>query len=274
MITEIIVGILANIISTTILALLGVIIYLIIILADRQKLFRFFGVSNKLSTVRFYLSRLEIKPGGTIGFEPIHHGYSGPSINKIEFEGALLIVSQLRSALLAVLPKRIQDWLGQRQVSLISVEPIVDVSPQHIGNLSFDNLVILGSGIYNLAAKYYLDHERCHYCFDQEPSGERVIKIKSGGMRDIIIPGRASHRELAIVQCIHDEKHGNTVFLCSGLGASATYGSVRYLAENWKQLYRKYKTADFGLCLAFPGQTPDNEVVVNPVVVYESQFAD
>lgn len=274
MLYDVWVSVIANVITALIFAVLGISSYLAIFVTERQRLLRFFGVSNTLPRVRFYLSRMEIKPGGTVGFEPISKGYGGPSINKIEFEGALLVRNQLRSATLALLPKRLQDWLGQQHVSLIALDPTIDISPQDLSNVAFDNMVILGSSIYNLVAKHYLEHPSCHFCFAKKDNGERVIKIKAGGLKDVEIPGRSSGRDLAILQRINDKEHGNTVFLCSGLGASATFGSVRYLAENWKELYRKYKGAEFALCLAFPNQAFDSEAVVNPVIVYEASSID
>lgn len=269
MLQDLWVNVIANLIATLIFAILGLASYVAIFVTERQGLLRFFGVSNKLPRVHIYLSRLEIKPGGTVGFEPITKGYSGPSINKIEFEGALLIRNQLRSATLALLPKKLRDWLSQQHVSLIALDPAIDTSPQDLRSVAFDNMVVLGSSIYNRVAKRYLEDPSCHFCFAQKDDGERVIKIKAGGLKDVEIPGRSSGRDLAILQRIYDKEHGNTVFLCSGLGASATFGSVRYLAENWKELYRKYECAEFALCLAFPGQAYDSEAVVNPVIVYE-----
>ena len=75
--------------------------------------------------------------------------------------------------------------------------------------------------------------------------------------------------ELAFIQRINDVEYGNTVFICAGLGSSATYGSARYLAENWGRLQRKYRDGEFGICLKFPGQDPNDEFVVQPEVIHE-----
>src|SRR5262245_50834898 len=94
---EVAVNTIANLVAALIIALLGVGTYLLVVISERKKIFRFFGVSGKLPSVRIYVSRLEIKPGGTVGFEPIKAGYHGPSISKIEYEGALLLCRKLSS---------------------------------------------------------------------------------------------------------------------------------------------------------------------------------
>jgi hypothetical protein len=70
----IVVSVIANLVAAVILALLGIGTYFLVFLIDRRQLLRFFGISRKLPRMRFYLSRLEIKPGGTIGFEPLKAG--------------------------------------------------------------------------------------------------------------------------------------------------------------------------------------------------------
>lgn len=262
-------NVIANVITAIIFAALGLITFIAIFLIERQRLLRFFGVSSKLPGLRLYLSRLEILPGGTKGIEEITKGYSGPAINKIEFEGALLLRNRLRSTVLGLFPRRFRDWLGQKHVSLIMLDPAIAISPTQTGQIQFDNLVILGSSIYNYAAQKYLNHPSSCFYFDKEANGERVIKIKTPSLAGTLLPGRSQQQEIAILQRINDIAQGNTVFLCSGLGASGTYGSARYLAKNWETIYRKYGCEEFGLCLAFPNQEANSELVVDPIIIYE-----
>jgi hypothetical protein len=272
MFEQIVIEVIASLISAIILAVLGFGIYLAFYLKERQGLLRFFGVSKKLPRLRIYLSRMEIKPGGTVGFEPVSQGYSGPSISEVEYEGALLIRNRLRSTLVALLPKRVQYWLGQHHITLLTLDPPVDVCPQALGDLALDNRVTLGSSIYNLYSKHYLEYPCSQFYFFKTNNGERVIRIRSRGLKDVEIPGRSAERELGVIQRIIDSAHGNTVFICAGLGASATYGCARYLIENWKKLFRKYGDTEFGICLAFPQQPPDSEIVVDPIVVYPPEL--
>jgi len=270
---EIIINVIANLLAALIIAFLGVGTYVLVLITERKKLFRFFGINSQQPNLGIYLSRLQIKPHGTIGAEPLNAGYSGPSVTKIEYEGGSLLRDALNSNILFLLPKRLQGWLSQQHASLIVVNPSIEISPEDLGtppfdNMVSDNMIILGGGIYNRLAKRYLEHSSCQFYFSREEDGKRIIRIKNGGMKDVEIPGRASNRELGIIQKIRDEKHGNTVFLCAGLGSSATFGCARFLAENWRQLQRRYKDEEFGICLGFPDQSPDDESVVQPIHIY------
>jgi len=260
----------ANIISTILCAIPGVILLFTTVIINRQRTLRFFGISRQKPALRIYVSRLEIKPSGTIGIEPIEIGYSGPAINQVEFQGALLIRDALRSKWLSLLPSRLQDWLGQQSVTLMTVDPPIEVSPQVEADVSYDNLVVLGSSVYSLVSKIYLEHPSCMFQFVKNASGERTLRMRDGGLKDVELPGRSKDQELGIIQRINDHNHGTVVYICAGLGASATYGSIRYLIKNWVYLQRKYKDADFGICLAFKDQPRDSSIVVQPRVIYES----
>ncbi len=269
MIQDILYNIIANVISTVLCTIPGLILLITAITINRQHILRFFGINQKKSVLRIYVSRLEIKPRGTIGIEPIEVGYSGPAINQVEYQGALLIREALKSKWLSLLPNKLQDWLGNLSFVLMSVDPPIEVSPQQEADISYDNLVILGSSIYNLASKCYMEHPSCAFYFTKNESGERVFRIRDGGLKDIELPGRSQGQELGIIQRIKDNKHGTVVFICAGLGTSATYGSARYLIENWRSLQRKYHDADFSIFLAFKDQPRDSAAVVQPRVIYE-----
>ncbi len=263
--------VLSDLISALILGLAGGALYLLLYFTERQRLLHFFGVRSSMPRLRIYVSRLQIKPKGTEGFEPLTNGYSGPSITKLEYDGALLVRDLVRSSILGTLPERLSGWLGHHHVGFQTLDATVDVCPRELGNVDFgSNLVVLGTGIYNLVAKHYLDHERCQFAFTKNEQGERVIRVRQGGLRDVAIPGRSSGREIAVLQRINDEQHGSSSFLCAGLGSSATYGCARYLVQHWHELLRRYGDREFAVFLAFPGQQPDAEAVVDPLVIFET----
>lgn len=267
-------GVIENLLAAGIVAILGLASYTAVVIAERQRLLRFFGVSNRTPRIRFYLSRLKVLPGGTLGSEPITEGYKGIAINKIEYDGALLIRGLLSSSTLASFPKSFRDWLGRQHATLLLLDPKIAVSPQNQADISFENMVILGSGVYNLVAKYYLEHPSCcHFQFDKTSEGERGISIIDWKLgrekKKQPIPGREQKRELAILQRINDIEHQTSAFLCCGIGSSATYGTARYLAENWNSLYQQHGCEEFGILLGFPNQLPDSEQVVEPEVLEE-----
>lgn len=151
MFQEVMVNVVANIIAASVLTVIGVSTFVVYFVLNRQKLLRFLGISRRNPHLSIVVSRLEIKPNGTTGFEPLTKGFYGPGIIRIEYKGALLVRDMLRSSLLARLPKGFQGWLRRRYVALAHIDPPIDVSPQTLDEVPSDNLILLGSGIYNIA---------------------------------------------------------------------------------------------------------------------------
>lgn len=269
MFEDILKNVAANLVTAFILAVLGLITFGVVYIIERERLLRFFGITNRLPELRIYVSRLEIKPAGTEGFMPISVGYTGPSISKIEYEAALLVRSLVRSRSLALIPRTLRDWLGQQNVSIRELDPSIDISPRSIEEVASDNLIVLGSPVYNNVSKHYFEKSSCRFIYGKDASGERGFKLRMSGIEDTPIQGRSAGRELAVLQRFNDPRHGNSVFVCAGLGGEATYGSVRYLVDNWKTLHRKYGEREFAICLAFPGQQSGGGPVVEPIIVLE-----
>ena len=266
---ELLLNIAADLISAVIITIFGVATFIAAFIFERQKLLKFFGINARNPGLSVFVSRLEIKPGGTTGFEPLAKGYFGPGIIRVEYRGALIIRDVFRSSLLGRLPRGLQGWLRQQAIVLADIDPSIDVSPQNIDELQNGNLVLLGTGIYNLGSKIYLDHPSSCFRYGKNDKGDRVFVLNTPGMEGVEMPGRSINRELGVVQRINDRKNNRVIFICAGLGASATYGCARYLMENWKKLHRTYKDGEFGICLAFEGQPFNSEDVARPKPVYE-----
>lgn len=275
------INVLVNIVSTLVLALVGLIAYAYLYWRNRREILHFFGVSNAKPNASIYVSTLNIKPGGTTGIEPIDRGYVGAAINKLEYEGALAIQNELKARPLALLPRKLQDWFGQDNIELRTVDVPVRLSPPKATNRdpAFDsNLIILGTGVYNSLSHYYLKeyfvkHSSIypwHFYHDKNIEGQRIIGIHRRGFKDSLIDeGRDGRTEPAFIQRIHDVDRNTTVFVCAGLGSSATFGSARYLSERWRDLQRTFGDEEFGLALLFYNQNPDDEFVGQPQVCYE-----
>ena len=182
----------------------------------------------------------------------------------------MLIRDTFRSRLFARLPEGFQGWLAQRSVALVDLDPEIDVSPKNPDEIPNDNLVLLGTGIYNLGSQIYLNHSSSYFEYTKNDKGERIFRIRTKGLEGVEIPGRSIDRELGIIQRINDHNHNRVIFICAGLGASATHGCAKYLIDNWQDLNQKYKHNEFGICLAFSGQTYNSDDVVNPKIVYET----
>jgi hypothetical protein len=208
-----------------------------------------------------------------VGIEEITTGYHGPSISKLEYDGALLLQRLLRARpwpILNNIRERFEgDFLGIRQleveIKLSPPKPFDDLTVSH------ETLIIAGGPIYNSYTNYYLNkhfrernRNKKFFYFDRSSGGERAIKLHQEGATDSVLEGRADKVESAFVQRINDTEHQLTVFICAGLGASATYGCLRFLCEKWQTLQRDYDGKEFGIGLLFRGQDSNNDRVCQP----------
>ncbi|MDJ0796174.1 MAG: hypothetical protein QNJ51_04940 [Calothrix sp. MO_167.B12] len=281
---ELLMNVAANIISTLILALIGFIAYGYLYWKNRKEILNFFGVSNSKPNICIYVSNLNVREGGTSGIEPIDKGYVGSAITKLEYDGALLIQNELKAKPLALLPKRLQDWLGQENLELRTIDAPIKISPpkpilNSRDTIFNDHLVVMGTGIYNSLSHYYLkeyfrNHEdiyRFYFYHKKNDKGQRIIGIRQHRLADSTTDeGRDKHIEPAFIQKFYDVERQIYVFICAGLGSSATLGSARYLSENWRDLQRKFGNKDFGIGLLFRNQDPDGESVGKPEIFYEN----
>ena len=279
--SNVISGIIANFLTAVLFFILTWTVYLFFIIRERKRLLRFLGVNHKFPNLKILLSRVEVKPGGTIPVEgeTIHHGYVGPAISKPEYDAALILYRRINPRWLASIPNRVRDLLSRRYISLIRLEPMIDVSPKNIDEIpKRTNLILVGSSVYNGATKLYLDQSKESFEFsskDKLSEGgkfERVIKLRKYGMEGVEIPGRSRKRELGIIQRVSNKEDGNTVLISAGLGAEATFGCTKYLAENMADLESKYRQKEFGICLAFEKQGDDIINSSPPRVIEEIIF--
>jgi hypothetical protein len=264
----------ANLITATIVGGIGLIAYAVLFLVERNRLVRFFGIKRQPLSVRLYLSRLQILPGGTKGFEDLRDGYVGPSISKIEYDGALLIAKSFSSSLIALMPASVRTWMAHRYPRVGTLAPSIDVCPRHLSAVSSGGTVVaLGGAVYNAITQHYLKHPQCPFYFDKRADGQRALWRRHVGLRDFEppteVPGRALGRELGLVQKLYDSTTDTTVFICAGTGSSATFGCAKYLAQHWRSFLRRHGNGAFALCLAFQDQQPDGEMVVDPIIIEE-----
>lgn len=259
-------GVLANLLTTLIYLTLGFATLGGYFILNRQRLMRFFGPGENGHGIRIYVSHLEIQPGGAQGREPIRTGYVGPAIIRVELRGALLLADLFSSALLARLPKRTQEWLRMKRLTVVPIEPSIDVCPSTFEEIGGDNLILVGSGVYNVGSHFYLHSQRSRFRFGRRRNGEHVLRMEQAD-KTVTLPGRSVGRELAIVKRIRDTDRNRVVFICAGLGASASFGAARYLTANWRALQQRYGDEEFDVCLAFPGQSADSDAVTDPLIV-------
>ncbi len=261
MIEEIRREVLVNISSNALTAVVGVTLYLLYEAFRRRNIVAFFGISRSAPRVSIFLSNIQILPGGSAGIEGIATGYHGPSISKLEYEGALPLQRLLRDKPWPIL-NDIREGFEGKLLGIRQLEVEIELSPPNPlkdVTISPGTLIVAGSPIYNSYTDYYVnryfrkDHvDSAYYYFHREADGERVIKLHRKGLSsDSLLQGRKHKVESAFIQRINDSEHGLTVFICAGLGASATYGSLRFLRKHWQRLQRDYGDREFMIGLLF-----------------------
>ena len=250
---------------------------------NRKEKLSFFGITQKNPEISLYLSRLEVKRQGTEGLIPIDRGFMGPAIIKIENDAALCVKEELEQKILAVLPKSILVWLGKQNLSLRSLKVPINIGPPKSAESSIHeylntNLILLGSKMYNLLSKYYLEDylprkSSCYCYYEKNKEGERIIGVRyRNGIEDMPLRGRSHGREIGFIHRFKDTESGINVFLCIGHGSSATHGSVKYLLENWRDLNKAYGSNDFIICFAFRGQVANQEPIVKPEIIWRKKI--
>jgi hypothetical protein len=235
-----------------------------VMLINRQRMLRFFGISSSCPELGIYLSRLTVERA--TGLEEILKGYQGPAVQNAELVGAVEVRDLLKAKRVAVLSRTIREWLGRRFIAIAPVDPTIKVSPKkdHVDELPARQSVIsLGSHIYNSLFRKHNEQSR-YFEFCKNDGGERGILIKMGPQKGDFLTRRNGQREIGVLERVNDASGKRSLFYCAGLGASATLGCVRYLAQNWESLYRENGLNEFALYLVFPDQDSNEEKVVPP----------
>jgi hypothetical protein len=263
-------GILEELGAAVLLTAASLLVYTIFVLINRQQKLRFFGICRRSPRLTVYLSRLVVE--SATGVEEKTHGYRvtqgyrGPAVQKLEFDGAIMVRDLLKSGRVPVLPDSIREWLGRLFLPVASMEPTIEVSPPEIHEVDAlrQNVISLGSQVYNsLFCKH--NEQSKHFRFEKHDGVRRVVVTI--GEDKLILSREQPKRDIGIIERVNDPSVPRTVFYCAGLGAGATMGSVRYLVDHWKELYEENGLDEFALYLVFPGQPwerSEEEFVVPP----------
>jgi hypothetical protein len=243
----------------------------IAMLINRGRMLRFFGISSSCPKLDVYLSRLMVVK--TTGWEEIKVGYQGPAVQKLELDGAILARDLLKSRRVAVLPQPVRKMLGRLFISIAPVDPSIKVSPEKNDLDEMNkgqNIISLGSQVYNSVFQKHNGQSK-YFEFGKDADGERAIRVKQEAFIGDHLT-RRNNREIGIIERVNADNR--SVFYCAGLGASATFGCVRYLIENWEKLYERNGLSEFALFLVFQEQGSNEEKVGKPdkpIYVHEEE---
>jgi hypothetical protein len=232
----------------------------------RARFASFFGVQGP-AHVTVFLSNLwnpETRPA----FSRQSAGYV---ISKHELRAARSIDSLLGGspARLPELVRGLVDalWLRSRIRCRIEVSPLVvdEVEPAA-------SLVVVGASHRNSVRRHYLERGLpSAVMFHEAPD---VDKSRYDDMHEVRIRRSSGDSQvvrsalsLAVVERVYAADQGRTIFFCLGVRADATWGATEYLARNWKDLAREFRTNQFVVCLGFPRVDPYFEEYPEPTVL-------
>jgi hypothetical protein len=246
------------------IAVVASVIWRFALLLDRRRILRFFSVSRASPTVTILLSRMMVEK--TSGFEPIKEGFRGEAILNPELIAAVEFRDFLKAVRVAVAPRKLQDWLGKRFPSVAFIDPKIAIGPDLDGvDAALQGAVIsLGSPVYNAIAARYLKGDNAKYVeFCRTDQNDRAFRVKWGRGDGTSLWRDEVGTEVGIIER-RNYRSGKSVFMCAGLGASATLGCARFLRKNWKRLHEDFGEDEFSIYLVFKNHRPNEGKANDP----------
>ena len=239
---NIVLGIIANIVSTLLLILAGWIIYFF---SERRLHLNFFNISSTKRIV-IYLSNLRIVQGGSIGPDGMHRNYQGTAVVYTEQIAANKFKDSFN--FLAHSFSKSPSYLSKILFSDINVASI----PSPLTNDEIESnctIISFGSPGYNLVSKKI------------EEYAESQIRMANNNTEiDIDNIPIITFIDAGFIQRIIKNTNGiqKSAFYVAGLSERGTVGAANYLAKNWKQLNKKFKNDEsFIVLLRFPSSNID-----------------
>lgn len=224
----------------------------------RRKLFRFLGLTKQQPDFLVYLSTVFVERGGSLDFRGTARTFSGPAVPAAELAALEPVARLFTESLLDELPKRLRRWLARR-VSWVfqDVAPQFLASPQDVADVQSGNLLTVGSRYYNSAGDLFAQPGQLMLAMEQQQQ-QMVIRVTGGSEKGRVFQTRDnSSEDLAILERLYDPDTNSTVFVAAGLGVTGTRGAVEYFARRWKDLYARFGTDRFALCLRFENVASD-----------------
>ena len=255
-------ALLTGVITNYLTIFLGALAGFSLLILRCKRILRFYGVRRSRRGLRIIITRLEVKPGGTVAVLPINNGYVGAAVPQPEYEAAVLLQEQIRPSAFSWVSREIRDWLSGKPVLAAAVNPIIELAPAPAVGSSWqqaparENLILIGGPAYNAVAGYYQSLKNAHFKFDRQSSGADwyVRPMRGRAPEDKgVFQSRSAGQELAFIQRITVKETGAYVTMCCGTGAGATLAAAEYLSRHYRQLGRRCRNGEYRIVLAYPG---------------------
>jgi len=274
-------NIIANVILAFIIPLASLLYYIVRIYPRRRALWHFFNLSKNNNMLVAYLSSIIVEKGNAKNYRGEARSYQGVTIPGEEFQIIQWVNDLFSYPEDRLVPRPILAWLERIgwYVAPILVYSQSPLREKEVEENRAKTMICVGSDAYNAATAYFTRKGMTWLNLSADSPDPQTwsVHVLKGKRKGEAIPVfelrkglRAVEIDLAILERINDRERGVTAFLAYGWGVNGTRGAIRYLIEHWQELYGKYGTGEFALCLRFPTITEDPQgYLAKPVILLE-----
>jgi hypothetical protein len=262
--------VLSNILAAVILAFLVLLLripsLLMMLIGRRRRKLRFFGIVGSDANQRVYLSTLFVRRFGASNYTMEPRSFSGPAVPSYEFAALGILHELWREPTLENLPKLLRPSLRRLSWRLQPVQLDSRSSPRQAAEVEFGgSIVAVGGQHYNVATKLFLDTLRPYVTISDD--GESIVLLAS---EESIIGDTSDETEFedyGILQRLFHRPTNTTALIVAGLGTTGTTGAAHYLANNWRDLSKRFGREPFAVCLGFKNVRSNPNSFLEPVVI-------
>jgi hypothetical protein len=239
-------GVIANLLFTILIIIIGWIIYYF---TERRKLLLFFNIKD---TKRFviYISNLRILKGGSIGIDNKPRAYSGTTVVYNE----LLIANKYKERFNYLVPSLSESPSFLSEILFADIKVTILPSPIDENEIEANcSIISFGSPGYNKVSEIIEKETKSIVEFSND---NRSISIKN-------IPNLKDGR-VGFIQRLVTNHDGLTKskFYAAGLSEHGTIGAGNYLVNNWSRLRKKYKDSEsFIIVIRFSSTNLENYTI-------------
>ena len=268
LIIDIIVAVAINIISNLIFWAGGGLFLGIVLSQKRRKLFNFFGIHYSTPII-IYLTSLPSRQNTILDKDGIPSRYQGFVPHGSEFQ----VIPEITTLFTSNTFQRIPDiFSGLIDGFWLLSQPILEfkLSPIREEEIDKKGCICIGGPKFNLATQYYLRTSNPFI---------KIVKDENEWCLLISIGRRAGEKflcvndyDLAVLLKMKDPETSSTIFVAGGTGSNGTRAAVRYLIMYWRDLYRTYGYAEFGVGLKCFNREKDSLAYKQPEVLIKLPY--
>jgi len=264
----------SDIIYTVIISILAIIFTAVFVGIGRRRLFSFFSIDRSKPELTIYLSRIDVRPGGTNGTDgPTQVGFVGPALDQMEYLGALEIKKLFLSHLVEAIPRAFKRSLQMKENNLSEVAVQIDATPDEPRSIEVldalpSGMVLIGSDVYSHLARAAFNSSATFVHFVSEQSGEPyrsgISKFRDATFSvctdDPQRPWQTISRkngssDIGIIQRI-SLSGKQPLIMCAGNSSISTHLATLHLCSNWRQYDREFNGDDFLVVLEITVNVP------------------